>query len=694
MNKGFIQQLTEIVEANLANEKFGIEELASEIGMSHSNLHRKLKSSTNQTISQFIREIRLKKAKELLLSEDLTAAEISYRVGFGSPTYFNKCFHEYFGFAPGELRNHEQENDSIEQSIQQPIEPLPGKNKRRRIVIGLISSLIVIIPLAFFLINWVSGSKAANTNDKSIAVLPFKYLSDEPGKQYLADGMMDDILTHLSKIKDLRVLSRTSVEQYRKTDKTAKVIGKELGVAYLLEGSLQKEGDKIRLIMQLIKTGEEGHAWANEYDRPWKDIFSVQSEVAETIASELQAVVTPMEKQLIRKIPTTDLTAYDFYQRGQDECDKFGIDNDTAFLVRAQKLFHKALSYDSTYAQAYFGLARVRMDKANLGECYLTNFMDSVLILANRAISFDNQLAEAYCLRGQYYFINSNIEQAIKEYDKGIELNPNDWFAYFIKGTLLHYIFEDYTKAIDYYLKASVRNRGNQLPFILGRLGYTYLNAGFPDKAKKYTQEIFSLTGDSASYYGGLCYIEWLEGNFENALLFSKKVYAICKTCFGGLALSYSFLGREQEANFYWEKQVELLKKSGDLPLNCSHRIGYSYQKVGKFKEAEYYYNQQIKYDLEIINLKRNELYAKTVYYEQAAVYAVMGDKGKAYENLDELNKKQSFGWERITWIKHDPLFNSIRQEPRFQKIAVEMEAKYQAEHERVRKWLEENKML
>jgi len=123
MPREFIQKLTNLVEANLANEKFGPEELATEAGMSHSNLNRKLKTILNQNVSHFIREIRLKKGKELLLNEDMTIAEIAYRVGFGSPTYFNKCFHEYFGVAPGELKNHDQE----EEPDKHPVEFNPKK---------------------------------------------------------------------------------------------------------------------------------------------------------------------------------------------------------------------------------------------------------------------------------------------------------------------------------------------------------------------------------------------------------------------------------------------------------------------------------------------------------------------------------------------------------------------------------------
>jgi len=309
MHWEFIQKLTNLVEANLANEKFGPDDLAREAGMSHTNLNRRLKTISNQNASHFIREIRLKKARDLLENKDLTVAEISYRVGFGSPTYFSKCFHEYFGVAPGELRNHEPENEPEEQ----PVETIPKKHHRSKILIGLIVGLIFLIPFSYFLLNKISK---ATIRDKSIAVLPFKYLSNDTLNQYLADGITDAIHLNLSKIEDLRVISKTSVEQYRNSDKTAVTIGREQNVAYLLEGSFQKEENQIRLIVQLIRTKDEGHVWSDNYDRRWREIFSLQSEVAEAVAGELQAAITPGEKQNIGKIPTANLIAYDYYQKG------------------------------------------------------------------------------------------------------------------------------------------------------------------------------------------------------------------------------------------------------------------------------------------------------------------------------------------------------------------------------------------
>jgi TolB-like protein len=172
----------------------------------------------------------------------------------------------------------------------------PKKSNKTKIVIAT-SIVLALIALGYFLIPIFS--KPTKQLEKSIAVLPFKLLSEEPDKQYLADGMMDAITLHLSKIEDLRVMSRTSVEQYRGTTKTTRTIGKELDVAYLLEGSFQKYGDNAKLIVQLIKAGEESHVWGNEYNSKWSDVFSLQSQVAQKIANELNAAISPEEKQLI-----------------------------------------------------------------------------------------------------------------------------------------------------------------------------------------------------------------------------------------------------------------------------------------------------------------------------------------------------------------------------------------------------------
>ncbi|MBA7522906.1 hypothetical protein ES705_15026 [subsurface metagenome] len=519
---------------------------------------------------------------------------------------------------------------------------------------------------------------------------------DDPEKQYLADGVMDAILLHLSKIEDLRVMSRTSVEQYRETNKTAIVIGQELNVAYLLEGSFQKYGDKARLIIQLIKTTDDSHLWSNEYDRDWKDIFSVQSEVAQTIARELNAVITPEEKQLIEKAPTPNLTAYDFYQRGREEHWKYRSDNDNReALERAEDLYHKALEYDSTFAQAYTGLAWVYWDKHYWETYFSENFVDSVLILTDIALSFDDQLAEAYTVKGNYYSEKGLIEQAIKKFDKAIKFNPNDWMAYYGKASL--YRHDNLVKWIDNYQKAVFLNHGSKLPVLLREIGWAYYCAGFNEKYNYYIHEALKLDDDSTRYYSTLTTSESWLGNYEKAIEFGEKGYAIDSNNINiliRLGESYISLDQYEESLKYYKKWFERLKALGNLDLNDMHRIGFAYWKNGYKEEAEYYFNEQINYSNRMNELGRYPAQQLYTYYNLAGVYAFRGEKDKAYENLRILNQRQRMPFWMVYYIKNDPLFDSIRDESEFQQIARDVEAKYQAEHERVRKWLEEQGML
>jgi TolB-like protein len=575
------------------------------------------------------------------------------------------------------------------------------KSKKKLIIIfsGLLLACIAVI-VVLLLFNFI-GDKETEP-DKSIAVLPFKLLTEEPNKQYLADGMMDAILLHLSKIEDLRVVSRTSVEQYRETDKTSSVIGKELGVAYLLEGSFQKYGDNVRLIVQLIKTGKEGHEWANEYTRNWNDIFSVQSEVAQAIARELEAVITPEEKQLIEKIPTANLTAYDFYERGKDELTKYEIDNNKeASLEKAEDLYHESLKYDSTFAQVYTGLANVYWNKHYFKDYLSEDFLDSVLILCNIALSFDHQLSDAYTLKGIYYSEIGKPEQAIEEFNKAIKFNPNDWIAY--RETGRFYARNDFVNNIKYLQKAISINRGPELPDLLIEIGGVYsTDAGFPEKARQFYLDKLKLDGDSLDYYSVLASQEFYLENFSKSIEYGIKGYRIDSTneeILQFLGIDYQWQGKYEESLKYFNKWLERLKTQGAPALsnpfnsnlyNIMHRIGYSFWQNGYKKEAEYYFNEQINYCNRMIDSKR--LFAQTLYpyYDLAGVYAFKGDRVKAYENLKIFNQRKIEPLWMVMLIKTDPLFNSIRNEPEFQQIVRDVESKYQAEHERVKKWLDE----
>src|ERR1035437_1410210 len=563
----------------------------------------------------------------------------------------------------------------------------PKKKLKAQIIIASVIILALIV-LGYFFIPKLSIS--SNPIEKSIAVLPFKSLSDDPAQQYLADGTMDAILLHLQKFNDLRVLSRTSVEQYRGTKKTTQ----ELGVVYLLEGSFQKSGDNVKLIVQLIKASKkESHVWANEYNRDWKDIFSVQSEVAQTIVGELHTIITPAEKELIKKVPTANMAAYDLYMKANGYQKDYQKTLNISSYQNAVTFYKAAFVIDSVFAKAYTGLANAYYGRYYYQNYFEKGFLDSCLVLVNKAISIDDQLDEAYFIKGKYYYENGNFEEALNNFDKALKINPNCYAAYERKGFILTWIINDYVKGLENYHKALNLIRGDERPALLRNLFDVYGWLGFIDKAKYYIEEKFKLDKDSLEYFSCLAYPEFESENFENAILFNKKANRIDSTFIPNIDW-YSMAGHDEEAYILAKKNVEYYKKTEKLNLYSSGRVGYAFWKVGKHKEAEYYFNEQIKYGTESIKLNTDNASTKRAQYDLAGVYAFLGNKTKAYQYLDDFNTMNFYPLWWLTYLKNDPLFESIRNEERLQKILQNVEAKYQAEHERVRKWLERQGML
>ena len=313
IDQAFLKKLTDIVVANLQSDKFGVRELVKKSGYSHYTLTRKLHSLTNKTINQFIRETRLQKALELLHNEEITAKEVAYRVGFNNVTYFNTCFHEFFGYPPGKVRKGENEITEEINATQRTAEKEHKKPAWSTFIISLgILLFAVLIYLVYngFIKNSRSDKSAVTENtQKSLAVLPFRNLSADMADQYIYDGIMEEIFDNLTKIHDLRVISHTSVEQFRNTAKPVSEIGKMLNVNYIVEGSGQKFGRSFRLRVQLIEVPTDRHIWSKSFQhriRETKKFFRIQSQIAQEIASELKATITTEEKELIGKVPTTN----------------------------------------------------------------------------------------------------------------------------------------------------------------------------------------------------------------------------------------------------------------------------------------------------------------------------------------------------------------------------------------------------
>jgi len=265
---------------------------------------------------------------------------------------------------------------------------------------------------------------------KSIAVLPLKNLSRDEDTEVFADGITEDIIAHLSRIRDLKVISRTSIMRYKVVDRPLKQIGQELGVASLLEGSVRRSGDRLRIVSQLFDAESEECRWAETFDRDLTDIFAVQSEVAQRIASSLEATISDAELSMIRRRPTHNVEAHKLYLRGRYLWNRRTKDG----LAGAARAFSEAIELDPGYAPAHAGLADTRLLLGAYGYMPELKAVAEAKASIETALEKDERLAEAHASLGQVYRTERNWEAEERAYRRAIELNPNyatahQWYA-------------------------------------------------------------------------------------------------------------------------------------------------------------------------------------------------------------------------------------------------------------------------
>src|SRR5664280_2028729 len=498
------------------------------------------------------------------------------------------------------------------------LKPEKQKNLKPKIIIVSVIVLALIILGYFFIPKLFNSSKLV---DKSIAVLPFRLLSNEPDKQYLADGMMEAILLHLQKFKDLRVLDRTSVEQYRETKKTTYVIGQELGVTYLLEGSFQKAGDSVRLDVRLIYAKKQSTKWGNEYNKNWKDNFAFQSEVAQTIAKELHITITPEEKQLIEKIPTTDLEAYDLYLKGLSYLRKNNVND----LKTALMYFELAIEKDPKFALAYVGKSTTWSWLIQFGDVQSGEAAPKAMAAVMRAIELDSTIAEAQCqLADLKLYEMWDWNGAESGFKKAIALNPKYADAYKGYAKVLIYMgrMKEGMEQIDLALKLDSIN-----PNIKSSYGLDLIWVHKYDKALSVLQDVLKISP-------------------SNQIAISN------------IPVAYHLLGKYKEGFESWKFFYNTVYK------DFVNVFDKGYAKGGY---------------IGALNLEADTLAAqlKTLYIlptEIAILYACAGNKKRA---LDMLEVAYEVRDPNLAALRY-PIYDCLRNEPRYQDLCRKMNLLYE----------------
>jgi len=597
----FLRKLTEIIEANLSHEDFDVEELARKANISRSSIHRRLRDLGKLNASHFIREIRLQKARELLHAGFATASEVSYRVGFGSPTYFSKCFHEYYGFPPGEERKRPVTDENDKQNVVQDrpvsqitsVEPV-HPNIKIMIVLSALAIFMAFILLVATLIPF------RKSKEMSIVVLPFKNFSANPANQYFADGIMEEILNSLYQVSDLRVISRTTSEHFRNSGLTAGEISRKVNAKHVLEGSVRREGDKVRVTVQLIDGEREQHIWSGSYDRELTDMLGLQNEIARQVAAKLNAVITRKEDSQILNQPTSDPEAWDYYLRARfmhhraDDIQR--LDMSREGLMSSLKYYEMAITEDSSFAEAYAGLANAWYTLSAWG--FYKPYYDGIAKAVKnftKALDLDPDNSEARTLKGlwlayperrfdeskselrsalnlnpdfatahqgyaQILMITGPIVEARKHIDRAIELEPYFWVGHNLSAWI-YYFEEEYEKGLDACITARDLNPDfvdNDWLFVLH---YTKLGEG--EKAALALREMFRRF-PSVSQMGDEVMDAWHKGGTNGIFLWLIEVNMNRPVGIDGIngnpffnAWWYAILGENEQSVVWLERTLE-----------------------------------------------------------------------------------------------------------------------------------------
>jgi TolB-like protein/Flp pilus assembly protein TadD len=578
---------------------------------------------------------------------------------------------------------------------------LPVARRRRNLIMLIGIGVIISAGAGFFLMPRASARKI----DKSIAVLPFQNLSDEKENAYFADGIQDDILTNLSKIGDLKVISRMSVMSYRGDAlRNAREIGKALGVGTLLEGSVRRAGNRVRVNVQLINANNDEHIWAEDYDRDLTDVFAIQTDLAQKIASALQAKLSPNEKALLDHKPTQNSDAYLVFVQAHDYANRLDMFRDTS--LKAEPLFEQAIKLDPKFALAFAGLSMV--------ESWVYHSFDpnparreKARFNADEALRLQPDLPEGRLALGfSYYYGDRDYDRALAEFEIARRGLPNDAQACFAIGAIqrrqgnwaastanlekaaaldprntevltnlvFSYValrnFEAANRTIDRVIAAAPQSfQGAALKAFVA----VHWN-GDLDFAEKQISSIPPETDPNGLITWARVWVLTLQRNFPEALSltqnFPGETMFVSSTAPAPKAFAegriYLLQGDKVRAETELEQALlvseKLLHEAPDDPARHAQR-GLILAALGRKQEAI----EEGKRGVELLPESQDALDGPKGTAALAEIYAWTGESAEAFRLLDHLLVIPS--GLTIPMLKLDPAWDPLRKDPRFQAL-------------------------
>ena len=569
--------------------------------------------------------------------------------------------------------------------------------KKSRKLIYLIAGVIIFAVLAIAYWKFFQTEPSQSEKSKFIAVLPFLPITSSEEDKSFAEGIHDDILTQLAKIRDLKVIARTSVMHYQNTQKTIKEIANELGVGVILEGSTRRVGNTVRITAQLIDAETEEHLWADSYDRPYTDIFNIQSDVAQKIASALQIKLAKEEIASIETIPTENMEAWEYFQKGKYYWNYF-IDYEGN--LKSAQMFEKACELDTNFAVAYAWQARVYIAVYSFSslenkQTYKENYIFKYEKAIERAIKIAPDIPEINLARADYSStINGDINSAINETKLANSKRPHD--AEILSSLSLLFSKEgDNEEALRLVQKAIEIDPKNFLIADYGNL-YAY-NLGRYKEAEKWADlEIQNNPENSRGYVNTLAIILNVYGDLNRAefeLNEAKKKVSMEKPQLNNIEQDISGYKRDyyqaiklNETNTYWRGKI--------------YNYAFLYWRLNDIKTAKIYYDS-LRVECENVYKYQTERVDIGVKLSLAIAYAGLGEKEKALNQISKLDSSEiAYAASNVAYfyellgdnenairvlektvsehkgplpgiLKLHPKLDPIRNDPRFKKIVA-----------------------
>ena len=568
--------------------------------------------------------------------------------------------------------------------------PFPDRRKKPLTSTITIVVLLVLVAGQFIYFSFIrkpanevlaAASTTLSMPSNSIAVLPFVNLSEEKENQYFSDGVMEAILNNLSMIRDLKVVSRTSVEKYRNLEKNIGEIAEELEVANILEGSVQKIGDQVRVTTQLISAENDEHIWADSYDRRLTDIFAIQSEIAQTIAENLEVIMTTSELELMKNAPTSNLKAYELYLKA------WYMATDTEEeILEAVSLCDRAIELDPDFGLAYAwkgrNLERLGVYGYSEALCY-----DSAMKLQDLAIEKDPTIWLPFAVKAVLYNRSHQDQQAIKNIYKTLELNPNSSWACERLGNYL-LMQDEYEKAIEQILKAATLSKGEMDNMEFDQSMGFFLYKLDKEQSYQYFLKALKVNPESSPVNQQLVNCCMYFGNYDQMVDYAleyRKLRPDLTNADNMVAQSYMFAGRYAESERIYTEMLGATSEfeSTFMVFSFKHRLGFAKWMNGNKEEGRRIMESHR--DTLLMAIQRQEIvhFGSGEYYDLALIYAVLGQKEEALKYLREARdhvKKGAFY--RLEYLLTDPMLDNLRDEPEFQEM---LEAKKKEQEEMTR---------